>query len=471
MARPIILYELNEVPFRIVDAFRQWRPDSALARRLDAFSQFETVAEEAVPLSPWITWPTLHRGVRYETHAIKNFGQDLSEVNDRFPPIWALLTRAGVRCGVYGSFHTYPLPADRDRYAFYVPDVFSHGSETHPSSLEPFQEFNLAMSRASARNVSRSVDWRLALRMIPTLPALGLRLGTMLDLGRQLLDERRNPARRVRRRTYQTVLAFDGFMKQLRKTRPGFCTFFTNHVASSMHRYWAAAFPGDYDRFDYDEGWVERWCREIEFAMGKFDEELDRLLAFVDRNPEHVLLVASSMGQAATETKRTPTRLYVTDVARFMSRLGLADGEWESRPAMLPDHNVVVRPEKVDRFRGQLQRLRVNDKDLVIDERENGFFSFVLRGLDPDLDHPYARLGDERIHWVDLGIKVEQIEDQANDNAYHVPEGILLRYDPQDDAPDRGRTRLATTAIAPALLQHFGVAVPDYMPQHPGLTL
>lgn len=64
-------------------------------------------------------------------------------------------------------------------------------------------------------------------------------------LGWQVVSERVRQARNVRRRTYQSVLAFDIFMKQLESTRPGFATFFTNHVASSMHRYWAAAFPGD----------------------------------------------------------------------------------------------------------------------------------------------------------------------------------------------------------------------------------
>jgi len=471
MPRPVILYELNEVPFRIVDEFCRWRPDSTLARRLEDFSQFETVAEDEVPLSPWITWPTVHRGVTFKSHGIRNFGQDLSEADRQYPPVWTLLTRAGARCGVFGSFHTYPMPDDFDRYAFYVPDAFAYGPETHPPSLRPFQEFNLAMSRASARNVSRAIDWKMALRMLPSLPALGLRPQTVLDVLRQLADERRHPERRVRRRTYQTVLGFDGFMRQLRRTRPDFSTFFSNHVASSMHRFWAAAFPGDYDRFDYDEAWVERWNTEIEFAMGKFDEELVRLVDFVDRNPEHLLLVTSSMGQAATETKHTPTRLYVKDVARFMSRLGLSDGEWEARPAMLPDHNVVVRPEKVAHFREQLRRLRVNDKELKVDEREAGFFNFIIRGLNPDANDPYARLDEERIHWSDLGIKMEEIEDQSGDNAYHVPEGILLRYDPRDATPVRSRERLSTVELAPALLRHFGADVPDYMTPEPRLAL
>jgi hypothetical protein len=89
-------------------------------------------------------------------------------------------------------------------------------------------------------------------------------------------------------------------MKYLDKTRPGFATFFTNHVASSMHRYWAAVFPGDYAKFEFTEDWVNTFQHEIDFTMGKFAQFFEKLVAFVDHNPDYQLWVATSMGQAAT---------------------------------------------------------------------------------------------------------------------------------------------------------------------------
>jgi hypothetical protein len=47
-------------------------------------------------LSPWTTWPTLHRGVNDEQHMIASIGQDRSLADRRFPPIWSLLHEAGV---------------------------------------------------------------------------------------------------------------------------------------------------------------------------------------------------------------------------------------------------------------------------------------------------------------------------------------------------------------------------------------
>ena len=37
-------------------------------------------------------------------------------------------------------------------------------------------------------------------------------------------------------------ILFDAFMSSLIREKPDFCTFFTNHVASSMHRFWEASF-------------------------------------------------------------------------------------------------------------------------------------------------------------------------------------------------------------------------------------
>ena len=51
-------------------------------------------------------------------------------------------------------------------------------------------------------------------------PAETLRADTVLDVCGQLLSERVAPARRVRRRTYQALLSFDLFYKQLARTRP-----------------------------------------------------------------------------------------------------------------------------------------------------------------------------------------------------------------------------------------------------------
>ncbi len=467
MGRKIILFELNEVPYRVIDLFVRENPASTLARILPRCRQYETRAEDRV-LSPWVTWPTLHRGVTDGQHHIQHFGEDLREADGLYPPVWTQLTRAGVRTGVFASLHSYPMPADFSRYAFYVPDPFATGSETFPASLSAFQAFNVAMSRESARNVSTGVPVGLALEVLRGAPRMGLRAMTLADVARQLVAERLNAWRRVRRRTYQTVLAFDIFLKQLRGTKPDFATFFTNHVASAMHRYWAATFPEDYEAYGFDDGWRRRFDQEIRFAMSRTDRFLRELVAFVDANPGYALLVASSMGQAATTAERVETQLYVTDLGRFMARLGVPDGAWSRRPAMEPEVGVVVAPERVAAFRAALATLSIDGRKVESHEREKGFFAIALGHTNLKGRLEEARLGDEAVKLSELGLENVAIEDEVGSNAYHVRGGSLLIYAPGAE-PDPSRAPISTCDLAPSILANYGAPVPDYMRKPPRL--
>lgn len=464
MDRKIILFELNEVPFRIVDEFRRWHPESALARRLPECFQYETYCENIGHLSPWGTWPTLHRGVANDKHFIADFGQDLSEQDEQYPTLWSILARHGVKTGVFGSLHTYPLPKDLNGYSFFVPDTFAAGSECFPNSMDVFQSFNLQMARESARNVSTKLPWQHVLQFLRQAPELGLRFRTFLDIGRQLVDERAKSVRKNRRRTYQAVLSFDIFMKQLEQTKPGFATFFTNHVASAQHRYWAAAFPGDYETFGFDGKWVSNFSREIAFAMTRFDSFFGRLTAFCDANKEYQLWVATSMGQHATIAKPLETQLYLVDPAKFTAQLGLSASEWTLRPAMLPQWNVVVAPHRVEDFRTALQSLTIYGSPLHFRVMDGGFFSVDFGHENMHEQPQWASLQGRSVSFEELGLRSVEIEDRSNASAYHIPEGTLIIYDPRNRRRrTAARTQVGVTELAPTLLKNFNVPRPGHL--------
>ena len=467
MKQKLILLELNEVPFRILDDFCVRNPNSALARRLPSCAQFETYAEDHGHLSPWITWASLHRGVGNTQHTIADFGQDLNEIDRDFPPVWKLLARQGVRTGVCGSLHSFqslPDAATAEReYAFYLPDTFAADSECFPKQLATFQEFNLSMVKASARNVSKRVDWSSALKLLASAPGLGLKPATMLDVGLQLVSERLKPVRRVRRRTYQAVLAFDIFMKQLRDTEPDFATVFTNHVASAMHRYWAARFPGDYETFTLSDDWVSSYRHEIEFAMQKLDRCFARLVAFVNRRPEYALWVTTSMGQAATSTEPIETELHLTHIGRFMETLGLPSNAWSRQPAMLPQANVKVVAAHTAAFREALADVTIAGRSVAVEERQGGLFVMSFGQINLRATLECATYRRQPIALAELGLENIHVEDRAGVTAYHIPQGSLLIYDPRRPARQSGRTQVSTLDLAPAILRTFDLPVPSYM--------
>ena len=145
MGNKVILFELNEVPVRIFEHFCRVNPTSALARKMPECFKYETYTEDKGWLEPWITWPTLHRGVTNEQHGIGDFGQGLTQQDNEFPPIWKILVKSGITAGIFGSLHTYPMPADLTNYSFFLmPDTFAASSKYFPDNISAFQEFNLA---------------------------------------------------------------------------------------------------------------------------------------------------------------------------------------------------------------------------------------------------------------------------------------------------------------------------------------
>ncbi len=463
MARKIVFLELNEVPWRIYDEYCQWHPDSEIARFVKMCSQFTTRTEDRGPLSPWFTWPTLHRGVTNEVHGIQYFGEDLSQADAIAPPIWQLLRRGGISTGVGGPLQSYPMPSDAADYAFYLPDTFAAGPECHPPKLTIFQEFNLAMARASQRNVSTSIEWGPAARFLLNAPSLGLRASTVVEIVRHLVGERFQSWQRIRRRTFQPVVAFDLFLKQLDRTRPEFCNFFSNHVASAMHRYWAATFPDEYERFEMGEEWVERYQGEIEFSMNWAGRFIADLRGFVKRNPEYLLVVASSMGQAALSADKVETQLCIQDLARFISCAGIGTGDWEEKPAMAPKVSVQIAEEKCDQFEAFLASLELFGEPVNFQRKTGGFFNVGIGHKNAHELPQFAQRNGEDIPFDDLGLGYREIEDEAGSTAYHIAEGTLLVYDPQDESGSIGRPEVLTTEIAPSLLAHYGLPVPDYM--------
>ncbi|HNR18589.1 MAG TPA: hypothetical protein PKN75_00910 [Bacteroidia bacterium] len=459
--RKIILFELNEVPWRVMKDYCEKHPDTFLAKNIKKCFKYETVTPDQGHLSPWITWPTLHRGVDGTKHHIHDFNQDMTDANKNYPSVWEILQKKGISTGVCGSMHSSPPPKNFREYSFFIPDPFAATKDAHPEYIEPFQDFNLQMSRESARNVSGGLNMKAGTKVIMTAPKLGLRPSTFVELGMHVINERRKPWVKTRRRTYQMVLAFDVFMKQLKNTKPEFSTFFTNHVASSMHRYWAATYPQDYDNFNIEKDWVETYKNEIYFTMGIFSRFFKEVAEFVDNNPEYVLVIASSMGQASTTAEQIDSQVYIEKSDVFMNKMGLQAGDYQNVPCMFPQYNVNINPDKVEGFRNELRKLVIDKLPVEFRETDNGFFSIDFG--QKNCSDAMAEFAGKPVAFKELGIHNLIIEDKADSTAYHIPEGTCLVYDSTRDANTNAIEKISSTALVPNILKNFGIEIPAYM--------
>ncbi len=462
----IILFELNEVPWRVIDDFVVRHPRSALARLTARAATYVTHCDNPVSLSPWSVWATLHRGVSDAEHGIRYLGQPGEEC---YPPLWEILAAARVPVGVFGCLNTYPIPRTREAFRFFVPDAFAPEPECIPEALRAFQRFNLEMSRRSGRNVSRSIAPASALAFLRVCRGLGLEWKTLARIAGQLVAEVPQPTLRGRRRNLQCSVAFDLFLRQLRQENVRFATFFTNHVAAALHRYWAARYPDDYTHYELPHHWTLRYAEEIDFALKAADRCIERLMLWADGIRGTEIWVASGAGQVATQARTLKTQLYLANLSRFMRGLGVPDAAWSARPGMAPHVGVVVEAPVRSAFRAQLESLRIGDQRLHWEERENGFFKL---GIDtPDVDAAATRvsLGGERFALGELGFENTAIDEGAASTAHHHPDGSLLVYGSPTRPPRGSRIRVPVTALAPALLRRLGAAPPSYMVGADGL--
>ena len=151
--RKLICYELNEVPWRVVDKYVRAHPGGSFEYLLGKSECYTSNTIDGGELHPWTTWPTVHRGVANQQHRITSLNQDLAEA-DYWPPVWQLLSDAGVDVGICGSLQSYP-PTTGEGIQFFIPDTFAAGPETVPERYSAFQKLNLMQTRANTATASR----------------------------------------------------------------------------------------------------------------------------------------------------------------------------------------------------------------------------------------------------------------------------------------------------------------------------
>lgn len=457
----LIIYELNEVPKRIFDFYSEAFPNSSFNKLRYQSNLFETYTPDVGHLSPWITWPTLHRGVSNLHHEISDLGQDISSVNKDFPNVQEILSSKGIKVGVFGSLHSYPLPKNLDNYNFYVPDTFAAGDECYPSLLSHFQKFNLSMVRSNGRNVTNGIAVRDAKNFLLKAHKMGLSLKTSSRIGAQLLHESINKDRLVRRRTTQIEIAFDLYFKQLINTNPDVSFFFTNHVASSMHRYWPTLFPEDYENNKFNQSWLKKWSDEIPFTVKVANYQIGKLIKHcIKTNSE--LIVCSSMGQnAVNNVEPIFTQTIINNINKLLSFLKISKDDWEPRMSMSP--LVVIRPrsEKVYEKIKKLKNIFINDTTIDYKKISSGEIRFDINLF--NAKNIVVKDGEKEIDPNDLGIRNISLQDASGSYAYHIPEGILLHYKPKLQRNSDIWRKVSTLDFAPSLLSKFRLSYPNYM--------
>ena len=177
-------------------------------------------------------------------------------------------------------------------------------------------------------------------------------LSSLSNVFYQLLSERLSPRQKAKRSVYQSVLSFDLFFSHLTDHQPQFSTYFTNHLAGVMHRYWAHLFPEDFsDDFVVDSFYSDL----IFFALDVTDAHL-RILKQLCDSSDYNLLVASSMGQGSVDRGRYYPEYLLENPNKFLESLSLQPSNYKVLLSMQPDiiiecDSAIAREELVNSIR------------------------------------------------------------------------------------------------------------------------
>lgn len=460
---PLLLLEINEIPWRVVDRFRTDPRFPRFAAFFDSAETYTTHTVDSGTLQPWVTWPSFHRGMPNDEHGIRNVGQDPATFGG--VPIWDEFRARGHSVGVFGSLQSWP-PKDPGAGGFWVPDTFAQDARCIPSYLEPLQRFNLRLVGENGRVVSSNVSLgRDVLDVALSLPRLGIRPKTLVALARQLLAERRDPTFVARRPIFQGVLFWDVFRKLFDPMRPpALTTFFTNHVAGVMHRYWSHAFPEDFP--ERDPATPRPHAATMDFAIGLVDEILGEAMAWARRNPSLRVVFATSMGQHAVHHPEFEGyEAAVPALPKLIRAIGVPDGAWQPLLAMVPESALNVSDRSLRQRIAETLRAATtpSGKQLFWVEEIGESLSIMIHTPRlPDIREGIVRLGrvdapadSPPVAWrfEDAGIAMLKVEVGS---AHHQPEGILAVHGDGVSAQDARKPMKASDAKA-MLMQLAGL--------------
>lgn len=319
------------MPLKVLEKFVLDNPDSSFSFLIKNGILKETNTSDEAELHPWSTWPTVHRGVNNKIHQIKFINQSLDYAK-KWPPIWEELIQKKISIGIFGSLQSYP-PIKNDFVKFYLPDTFSPSCEAIPKKLEDFQDFNLKLT-AKNKAISRSISFRDYINFIKLIITGNFKMKSIFKVIKHVILEIINKKNKTLRSLLQPILGFDIYLKLLKKEKPDFSTFFTNHVAGVMHRYWKYSFPEDFqDSKDIRNNFHKN---SIDKSMQIADHQINELIKFCDKN-NYELWIISSMGQEAIKRDDNFPEIYVDKIRKIIQAIGLNYQNYKLLPAMQPD--------------------------------------------------------------------------------------------------------------------------------------
>lgn len=222
----LIVLQLNEINFDLVERYLEHHSLPGFRQLLARFARIETFAEKKYEeLEPWIQWVSAHTGLPYAEHKVFRLGD---AVNQRTPQVFEMMEQQGLKVGAISPMNTRN---ELRSPAYFIPDPWT----ATPSDTSGFAQRLTAMLQ---QTVNENAQGRVGLQSYVTIGEATLRsfswLGT-LRLLKLIL--------RAKGKQWVKALVLDQLihlvhMHLLRKKQPDVAFVFMNAGAHIQHHYY-----------------------------------------------------------------------------------------------------------------------------------------------------------------------------------------------------------------------------------------
>ncbi|MDC0292501.1 alkaline phosphatase family protein [Candidatus Binatia bacterium] len=222
----LLLLELNEVNFEMVDAYAACGDLPNFRRLFDTHGYCQTSSEtEYKNLEPWIQWVTAHTGLTLAEHGVFRLGDIVEHQHEQ---IWELLeSRYGIRTGAVSPMNAQNRCVDP---AFFIPDPWTDTEVIATDSVKRLFSIIRLM-------VNENTQSKIGLRSLCELAKGLMRFGQVANYGRYLkflMGAGKGPWRKA---LILDQLLADLFINETARTRPEFASIFLNAAAHVQHHY------------------------------------------------------------------------------------------------------------------------------------------------------------------------------------------------------------------------------------------
>ena len=424
----IIFYELNEIPHNLFIDYAKKYKKSSIAELINKGITIKTKCNDNGELHPWTSWPTLHMGVCAEKHNYRYLNQD-KHTNYLYPPIWDLAIKSKFTVGIFGLLQSKMNKDLENNYKFFVPDTFNIIDSCKPISLSCFQKLNTYfVSKLRIKN--QTLNIKLVILFIKNILKRNLTMVSLFLITKQLILENIFRTTKFYRTIVQHDLSSILFQKLLKKYKPDFAIFFTNHLASSMHRYLKFT---NLNRSYFSMPNIKK--DSVRKGLNAADKQIRGLIKFAKRH-DYEILLASSIGQELINPSFYES-YNIKDFTKFANKINNDEYLVELLPGMYPEYILKFQNRiSLENFLKKIENIKtlkkekvfgyqyINSGDLTLNIKFIHHHNVIDKSKNYNINNLKSELiFEERIVSIEeFGIEIFK---RGEATAYHIPEGVL----------------------------------------------